>query len=160
MEYAELMSDFNANLNIEGASPDADGAYHFEIDGMPVSVMEIAELRQAVVWGDLGEMPPVNCERLYKSMLEAMFMGEGTGGGSFSIDHETGRVYLQRLLPLVALETADFLSQVERFVNVLEEWRRIIAEYRDVSSEFKDAMGRDDAEQRRAWLNADGFLRA
>ena len=136
MDYAELMADFVAKLNVEGAEPDADGVYHFEIDGMPVSMMEVAELQQLVVWGDLGDLPPAgNRERLYRTMMEAMFMGEGTGGSSFSIDRGSGRVFLQRFLSLVALDPDGFMAQIERFVNVLEEWRKLIADFRELSPE-------------------------
>lgn len=139
-EIHELMADFVAKLNVGDAKPDADGVYHFEIDGMPVSIMEVAELRQLVVLGDLGDLPPVGGrERLYRTMLEAMFMGEGTCGSTFSIDRKSGRVILQRVLPLIALDPDVFMAEIERFVNILEKWRGLIADFREVSPDLEGA---------------------
>ena len=156
MDFSELMTGFCSMLDIEGAEPDTDGAYHFEIDEMPVSFMELESLRQIVVWGDVGEMPPGSREQLYKALMEAMFMGEGTGGSSFSIDRESGRVVLQHLAPLAVLDEDSFKAMVERFVNVLEEWRKLIADFRDVAPELERAAETAEEENRNFGLG--GFI--
>ena len=157
MEYSELMQDFIRRLNVADARADADGAYHFVIDDMPISFMEVADRRELVVWGEVGELPPGNCARLYRTMLEAMFMGEGTLGNAFSIDRESGRVCLQRIVPLAVLDPAGFRELVERFANVLEEWRKLVADFREVAPELERAEPMREGETGNFGLG--GFMR-
>ena len=135
MELKELMEQFKVKFEIEGVEPDEDGAYHFEIDGMSVSFLEVAETGEMLTWADVGEPPPEGHERLYRVLLEAMFMGEGTGGASFSIARDDGRVCLHRVDPLAMLDFDRFKSNLERFVNILEEWRGTLADFREAAPE-------------------------
>ena len=158
MEFDELMAGFVGKLGIEGAKPDAAGAWHFEIDGMSVSLLEVAETGELLTWADVGEPPPEGRERLYRVLLESMFMGEGTGGASFSIAHDDGRVRLHRVDSLAGLDFDRFMANLERFVNILEEWRGILADFREAAPEQVRKMA-EAAEETRAF-GLGGFLQA
>lgn len=158
MEYGELMADFVGKLGLDGAEPDAEGAWHFEFDGMSVSFLEVAETGELLTWADVGEPPPEGRERLYRTLLGAMFMGEGTLGASFSIARDDGRICLHRVDLLAGLDFDRFMANLERFVNVLEEWRGILADFREVAPE-QAREAELEAEQSRVF-GLGGFLQA
>lgn len=157
MELRELMEQFVAKLGIEGARPDADGAYHFDIDGMPVSLLEVAETGEVLTWADVGELPSEGRERFCMELLKAMFMSEGTGGAIFSIARDSGRLCLHRADALAALDFDSFKAKFERFVNVLEEWRTLLADFREVAPE-QAHESKVAAESSRS-LGLDDFIR-
>lgn len=160
MEISEIMAAFAAKLGLEGLSPDGDGVYHLGIDGMEVHLMEVAESASLVTWGSVGETPPEYCDRLlYRTMLEAMFMGSATGGSSFSIDRESGEICLQRLDPLSTLDSDAFWKMLERFVNILAEWREIVSKYGEAAPDRAREERDGQDETRRIGLGqAEGIL--
>lgn len=156
MELRELMDQFAAALEIEDSKPDADGAYHFEIDGMPVSLLEVAETGELLTWADVGELPSEGRERFCMELMKAMFMGEGTGGATFSIARDSGRLCLHRVDALAALDFDSFRTKFERFVNILEEWRTMLADFREVAPEHAHESA--TAESSRS-LRLGGFIK-
>ena len=155
MDIRELMEAFGRDFGIEGFAADADEIYTLCIDGMNVSFAEIAGGRLAT-WAEVCEPPPEGREHLYRTLMEAMFMGEGTGGAAFSIDRETGKVYLHRFDAMAALDIQSFKTMLEGFVNVLEEWRGLITDFRPVFGEIAKAESAARDEQQE--MDRGGFI--
>lgn len=158
MELKELMDGLAAACGVLDVKPDAEGAYHLGIDDMTVSFMSLDESGQLVVWAEVCEPPPEGRERLYRTLMESMFLGRATGGGAFSIEPESGKVYLQRVEFLSALDVESFVGIVEKFVNVLEGWRKIIANYRPAAQEMERRSAEESAAARQAGMGMDGFM--
>lgn len=156
MEFTELMRKFAEKVGIADLPVSEDGVCRVEIDGMNVSFIEVPETRQLVTWAEVGEPPPEGRERLYRVLMESMYMGKATGGSTFSIDSETGLVHLFRLDPLPLLDLDTFTPMLERFVNVLEEWRKIVADYRGVASQLEKAAATEEVATRQ--MGANGFM--
>lgn len=156
MEFTELMRRFAEKVGIADLPVSEDGVCRVEIDGMNVSFIEVPETRQLVTWAEVGEPPPEGRERLYRVLMESMYMGKATGGSTFSIDSETGLVHLFRLDPLPLLDLDTFTPMLERFVNILEEWRKIVADYRGVASQLEKAAATEEVESRQMGVN--GFM--
>ena len=156
MEFKELMQGFAGKVGIAELPVTQDGTCRVEIDGMNVSFIEVPETRQLVTWAEVGEPPPEGRERLYRVLMESMYMGKATGGSTFSIDADTGLVYLFRLDPLPLLDLETFTPMLERFVNVLEEWRKIVADYRDVAAQLENVAAEE--EEQRTRFGANGFM--
>ena len=155
MDIRELMEAFGRDFGIEGFAADADEIYTLCIDGMNVSFAEIAGGRLAT-WAEVCETQPEGREHLYRMLLEAMFMGSGTSGASFSIERGTDRIHLHRLDALASLDVQSFKGMLEKFVNVLEEWRKLVADFRPVFGEIE----KGEAAQRdaRREMNEGGFI--
>lgn len=156
MEFTELMQGFAAKVGIDGLPMTEDGVCRVEIDGMAVSFLEVPETRQLVTWAEVGEPPPEGRERLYRVLMESMYMGKATCGSTFSIDSESGLVHLFRLDPLPLLDLDTFTSMLEKFVNVLEEWRKIVTEYRDIAAQLEKVAATE--EEQATQFGASGFM--
>lgn len=156
MDLKTLLDGFSSGLGIGEAAADADGVFRFTVDGVTVAFMEIVETGSFAIWASVGR-PPENV-RLYRALLEAMFMGEGTGGATFSLDRESGRLILQRIDSLEAFDVASFTALVERFVGVLEKWRGCISDFTVAAPILKKADEQAREAERDCWT--DGFLRA
>jgi hypothetical protein len=132
MEGSEIIKLFCEKTGI-GFEPDADGSLAFEADGLRVTISELHELDAIALVGDLGEPPPERLETLYKIMLEANHLFGGTAGATLSLDHETGRFVLCRVLQCKAIDDDLFYAEAERFVSSLEAWAKVIGDFRDSS---------------------------
>ena len=155
MDINEIMEAFGRDLGVEGLAPDADGVYGLDIDGMKIAVAELPDA-QLATWAEVCEPPPEGRERLYRTLMEGMFLGEGTGGAAFSIERESGKVYLHRFDAIAALDAGSFKAMLEKFVNVLEEWRSLIADFRPAFDEL--AKGEDAARDERQDVGMGGFI--
>ena len=128
MTFEELMNEVGRKLGVELVT--YGGMTQLTIDGMEISISEIAEREAVVLNGTLGEPPPQGLAPLYRAMLEANFNFAGTSGATLAVNPDSGELTLTRLAPLAILDAEGFLSRLEGFVNVLEAWRKIVADYR------------------------------
>ena len=139
MEFREIIRGFGEKLGIDGLSPDETNACHVDIDDMTVSFMENPETATVVTWAEICE-PPENGEGLlYRVLMESMFMGRGTAGSSFSVESESGKIFLHRVDSTAALDLDSFCAMLETFVNTLERWRAMIADFRPVVETVREA---------------------
>ena len=73
-----------------------------------------------------GEIPPPSPDRndaLLKAAMEANHFRRGTGGGTFSLNPDTGVLTLADSRPLATLDEETFYAFIERFVNALATWK-------------------------------------
>ena len=124
----ELINAFCERLGIKSEA-NAEGVYAFEVDAFEFAVYDLSEQRRVALVGDLGAVPSVNSEGLFRLMLEAQHCFRDTEGAVFSIDRERDRLTLNRMLSCLELDNETFFNEVERFVNQLEAWTRIIRDY-------------------------------
>lgn len=156
MELKEIVDAFAAGMNVDGVIPDDAGTYRFVIDGMVVSFAGAGDT--LVTWAEVGEVPPMGCERLYRTLMESMFLGELTKGGAFAIDSGSNRIFLQRFDAMPVMTPESFKAMLETFVNILEKWREIVADFRAVAPEQERKAEAEAGESRD--LSLGGFLRA
>ena len=127
MEYRKLVGDFAAGLGVTDLSFDEDGVARLSADDMVVSFMEVPERRALLIWSEVATPPPENLTRLYRLLLDAMFMGRATQGATFSCENDT--IYLHRMDPLVDLDPDSLSRTVEEFLNLVEKWRDVIGSF-------------------------------
>ena len=152
MELNEIMAAFAAEVGLERLEPDAEGVFHLGVDEMSIALAEVRDSRQLVTFAEVGE-PPSGCrDRLYRVLMEAMFMGRATNGAMFAVPAGGETICLQRFDALATLELDGFKAMLEAFVNDLEHWQKFVAEFRDVANAI-DA----DKEQEAAVLREVGL---
>lgn len=156
MDFKVLMAAFGSGIGISDLCPDENGVCNLAFDGMDVSFTSVKEIGRLVVWAEVGEIPSEGGDRLCRTMMEAMFMGQCTAGASFSVNAETGRIYLQRIEPLRGIDLAEFRRLVEKFLNTLAQWRKLVAEYRPIAAEIHRAQELEKGEA--AAFRANGFM--
>ena len=143
MDFTELMQAFGEKVGLAGLAPDGDGSCRIEIDGMAVSFMSHLESDSFVTWAEVGEPPPEGVTALYRVLMEAMFIGQATGGSAFSIEPGTGKIFLHRVDSLRAVDLDSFCTMLERFVNILEQWRKLVADFRPAAVEAAKGLSED-----------------
>ena len=156
MEYAELMKSFGAEVGIADLAPDSEGVCALEVDGMKVSFMELPESGQLATWAPVGDLPPEGRERLYRVFIEAMYMGQATGGSVLSIAPNSDTVHLHRIDSLMLTDLDSFKAMLEKFVNVLEQWRKIVSGYSEAAPRIASDEAAATEEARQFGLG--GFL--
>ena len=92
-------------------------------------VQAVGERGLVLMSADLGEIPPDGSERLYRTLLEANNLFEGTAGATLALDAATGRFRLQKYEPLDELSN-DAKAKVESFIETALFWSRAIADFR------------------------------
>ena len=135
MELKDLMEAFAAAFGIADLKPDDAGVYNVKIDEMKVSFVADSDLPRLVTWGEVGELPPEGREKLYRVLLESMYMGKATGGATFSIEEGTDKLVFHRTDPLDTLDFEAFAAMLDTFVNILEKWRGILANFSVVADD-------------------------
>ena len=111
------------------------GATVFEVaseDGgtkVQVLVQDVSERNLVLMSADLGELPPDCGERLYRAMLEANNLFEGTAGATLALDAANRRFRLQKYEPADELSN-DARTRVESFIETALFWSRAIADFR------------------------------
>ena len=94
-----------------------------------VLVQNADERKLVLISADLGVPPPDGRESLYRTMLEANNLFQGTAGSTLALDAATGRFRLQKY------ESPDDLSndtkaKIESFIETALFWSRAIADFR------------------------------
>lgn len=118
----------------------------FEVDSedgntkVQVVIHYVSERKLVLMSADLGEPPPEGGERLFRTMLEANNLFEGTVGATLALDAATGRFRLQRY------ESPDEFSNdikaiVESFIETALFWSRAIADFRPTGEEPEAPSG-------------------
>lgn len=133
MELTKIIEEFAKVAGIDRIEPEEDGCYRFEIDGMVVTLSEVAEKEELFMWAEVGALPPEGREVLFHTLLSALFMGRATQGAVFSIDPDTETVVLHRVDSLKTMDFEGFKTKLEQFVNVLETWRKLLDEFRPIA---------------------------
>ena len=158
MELKELMDGLAATCGIDGLAAGNDGAYHLSFDDMNVSFKSLDESGRLVVWAEVCEPPSEGREPLYRLLMESMFQEQATGGATFSIESGSGKIYLQRIEFISALDVESFNGLVEKFVDTLEHWRKIIVGFSPVASELERVAAEDSEIDRQSGMGMGGFM--
>ena len=149
------MGQFGAKVGLPGLAPGDTGVCHVQIDEMQVSFREDPESAAILTRAEVGEPPPEGEAMLHRVLLQSMFADESLGGTFFSVDPETGRIYLNRVDPTATLDLDSFCRMLEKFVNALEEWRKALADFRPVAEAIKKE---ESAAEPESDFRAGGFL--
>ena len=119
----------------------------FEVDSedgstkVQVVIHYVSERKLVLMSADLGEPPPEGGERLFRTMLEANNLFEGTVGATLALDAVTGRFRLQRY-ESPDESSNDIKAVVESFIETALFWSRAIADFRPTGEE-PEAPSRD-----------------
>ena len=149
METRELLKALGNTIGIELAFDDY-GVAAFLADGMKVTLRDLPEIGAIAIEGDLGAPPPEDPTLLYKLMLESQNRFRDTVGATISLDPETGRFMLCRVLVAKLFDASSFVDVIGRFLTTQDTWTRIVHDYRGGESIPAPAP---------EMLFGDGFLR-
>ena len=142
MQYRELIKGLVEKAGIAGeVEIDDEERCLLEFDGFGVVIQGVDAANAITFVSPVAELPPENPERLYRVLLEANHIFQGTGGATLSVNPDGGFVYLCRQLDSRMLDVNELVDALDGFLNTLEAWRTFIVEYRDRPTEEKPAEG-------------------
>ena len=127
MEFKVLMKSLADEVGMsDGFVADEDGVVRIGSDkGESIAFAEVDEMRAALIWSRVGELPQQGAEAVKEELLKANFMGRALGGATLSLSDD-GSIYLHRMLPLVLTAGDAFIGEVTSFVDHLQTWRRLL----------------------------------
>ena len=105
-----------------------------------VVIQDVSERTLVLMSADLGEPPPEGGERLFRTMLEANNLFEGTVGATLALDAATGRFRLQRYESPDEFSN-DVKAKVESFIDTALFWSRAIVDSRTSDEEPEAPSG-------------------
>src|SRR5262249_36336219 len=98
-----------------GCSLVFDGRINVQLEFEP-------ETGKLTLFSPLGPIPEHDRETFFARLLAANLFGKGTGGSVLSIDQASNTVVLAGQTPVKWLESVDFQSLLQRFVDTAEHW--------------------------------------
>lgn len=120
----ELIHEFNNAAGIKDV-PAADGVWKFSADGAVFGVSADEADENVYLFGEIPNPVAGREEAFRKTLLEANYFFNGTGGATLSINPETGAYTLIAVEKLDRLSPESFFAFVEKFVNSLSTWKAI-----------------------------------
>ncbi len=126
MNLDELMQTFGARAGIADIPAAVDGTYQLDVDGLPIMLFE--RDGQLTMLATLGKLPQEGAGTLGWQMMEAMHLGAGSGGATFSVDYEEECFCLQRRDPLAETDADGFIARLDAFVATAVKWRQLVAD--------------------------------
>jgi hypothetical protein len=122
-----LLAALGREVGIPELELDAAGCCVLSFDEIVVNLEADGESHRLFIYADLGEAPDGLPEALYRQILEANLLWKGTGGATLSLDGQARRFVVAHGMPADRISEADFLTTIERFVDIAENWRQRIA---------------------------------
>lgn len=161
MQIEELIHEFTGAAGIDEV-PAADGVWKFSADGAVFGVSADEAGEKVYLFGEIPSPVPDKEEAFRKTVLEANYFFNGTGGATLSINPETGAYTLIAAERLDRLAPESFFAFVEKFVNSLATWKAIAlsAEASPVPSDSGEPSAREPGEDGlgRNSLGEGGFI--
>lgn len=129
MNISDALAELGHLLTLGPVVLNDDGAARIIFDGsLEVDfVADAAEEGGLFLDGKVCSVGPDVASLFLKQLLHAHFLGQGTGGGTFSLTAGDTEVHLGRRLFVTPMEFTEFSNHVESFVNYLEAWRKLTA---------------------------------
>ena len=101
-----------------------------EFDDMGVVIQGVDAAEAVVLLSPIGMPPPENPAQLYRALLEANYLFQGTSGATLSVEPERGGVNLCRQLDARMLDVEGLMQALDAFLNTLAAWKTFIDGYR------------------------------
>lgn len=131
MRFNELVRGLAEKMGIGGVVEiDAEQRCFLEFDGLGVVIQGVDAAETVALLSPVGLPPPEEPGALYKALLEANYLFQGTAGATLSVNPEDGGVMLCRSLDARALDAEGLLVALDAFLNTLVAWRTFVGEYR------------------------------
>jgi hypothetical protein len=112
-----------------GALPlSADGRLTLTFDNqLEVTLEHEAEEERLLLWALVAELGTERPPALLAELLDADFLGQGTGGATLAVEHRSGKMVLWQSLPVPGLGAVTLERTIETFVTAATRWRQHIA---------------------------------
>ncbi|WP_368647460.1 type III secretion system chaperone [Castellaniella ginsengisoli] len=129
--YQALIAELGQSLGMVDMAADEDGYVGLMIDGHEIHLQYEADDDLAILFARLPEADPDRRDAIYAMLLSANLFWQGTRGATFSVDFDTGRVFLADRRAQAGLDLDSVSAWIEQFANVAAYWRERIEDAND-----------------------------
>lgn len=131
MCFKDLIAGLAEKVGLAGeVETDDESRCLLEFDGMGVVIQGVDAAETVILLSPVGMPPPEDPAQLYKALLEANYLFQGTSGATLSVNPDGGGVMLCRQLDARALDVDGLMAALDAFLNTLAAWRSYVTEYR------------------------------
>lgn len=124
--YEALLRNFCQTVGIDEADA-VVASGEVMIDGIGVALLQEGEDGESLtLFADLGIPDSTQEARLYRQLLEANFLWQGTGGAVLGVHPASAAIGLAARLDFEGLDAALLAEAIERFVIVAAHWQGVM----------------------------------
>ena len=128
MDARRHLNELLSTLGLPALHFDNHGCARMLFQGEVVVNFECEPITaQLHLYTDLGPLPSVGREVLYRSLLEANLFGVQTRGATLSVDSHQGQVVLSRTVLVPSLGVSLMSQVLEDFVDCATYWQQLLA---------------------------------
>jgi hypothetical protein len=109
-------------VGIPEMAADDEGYVAITFDAVTVHLQYEKDAERVVVFTRLGEAEVDRLVEIYSMMLAANMFWQGTNGATFSVEPDTGTVFLADRRALTTLDSVALNDWLEGFININEYW--------------------------------------
>lgn len=142
--YQGLIAELGQSLNLSDMVAGDDGYVGLVVDGHEIHIQYDGQDSVVILFTRLQEADPDRREGIYTLLLGANLFWQGTRGATFSIDFDTGRIFLADRRALDSLDVDAASAWIEAFADVAGYWRDRIDAVND-GGPLGDADGLDES---------------
>ena len=123
-QFQSLIQELGASLGAPDLQADSDGYVALGFDDLEVHLQYETDDELIVMFTRLPAVEVDRAGEIYGMLLHANLFGQGTQGATFSIDADTGRVFLADRHAREGLDGDAIVQWLEHFVNLGVYWRQ------------------------------------
>lgn len=127
MSLSEKINGLCEYLRIEAIPPDARGIYEIVFDDdLELEVLSLGT-SLALVRAQIGELPEEKLaqESYLQKILQNNLLNLQSEFNSVSLETSTRKIWLARTMRIDSIDSRDFCSLINSFVNTLEWWKSV-----------------------------------
>lgn len=123
-DFLDLVTELGKMVGLPQLKPDSDGRLSLAFDAMVLHLQPDRHEDAVVIYCLIGEVRDTHQPEIYKHLLEANALWNGTGGGTLgALDHGKTAI-LAQLVPYNPGSFYAFEKKLESFINLAETWQR------------------------------------
>jgi len=124
----QLIGDLGKTVGLDDLELDAAGYCCLVIDKDLVINIEFDEPDARLMLYSMVGRPGSDRPAGLTELMEANYLGRGTGGATLGLERESGAIVLSREVPIAGMDLPGFSGALERFINMAESWSRRLGE--------------------------------
>lgn len=121
-----LIAQLVKELSLGEPLIEKDGSCQVEVSSYPIKIVK--QDGGAYLWATIAPPPPKEVEEYLIKLMQANFLGQGTGGAVLGLMEDESFLTLSMSLPY-EINYRAFRDAIEEFVNYLEYWKTETAKF-------------------------------
>lgn len=122
--FQGLVRDFGAKVGMPEMAADDEGYIAISFDDRTIHLQHDSDEDRVVVFTKVGEAEVDRLVEIYSMLLAANMFWQGTNGATFSVEPDTGTIFLADRKLATTLNAGSLNDWLEGFINITEYWSK------------------------------------